>query len=72
MVTLRVDKILEKKGKSVYWLYVNYFPSMGYTNLNNIIKNKTQRISYQTIDILSEALEVPISELFEKKKEKIS
>lgn len=72
MVKLRVDEILKKQDKTVYWLYVNYFPAMGYTNLNNIIKNKTQRISYQTLDILSEALNVPIGDLFKKKKEKIS
>lgn len=72
MVLLRVDEILKKQGKTVYWLYVNYFPSMGYTNLNNMIKNKTQRISRQTLDILSEALNVPVGELFKKKKENIN
>lgn len=66
MVRLRVDEILKKKKKSVYWLYVNYFPSMGYTNLNNVIKNKTQRIGYETLEKFSEALEVPVSELLEK------
>lgn len=70
MVRLKVDKILKKQGKSVYWLYINYFHSMGYTNLNNIVKNKTQRIGYNTLDILSEALKVPISDLFEKLPEK--
>ena len=39
---------------------------MGYTNLNNIIKNKTQRIAYTTLDIMSDALDVPVSELLEK------
>lgn len=66
MVRLKVDEILKKKKKSVYWLYINYFPSMGYTNLNNVIKNKTQRISYETLEKFSEALDVPISELLEK------
>ena len=66
MVRLRVDEILKEKKKSVYWLFNNYFPSMGYTNLNNIIKNKTQRIAYTTLDIMSDALDVPVSELLEK------
>ncbi|WP_299996569.1 helix-turn-helix transcriptional regulator [uncultured Clostridium sp.] len=66
MVRLRVDEILKKKKKSVYWLYINYFPSMGYTNLNNVIKNKTQRVSYETLEKFSEALDVPVSELLEK------
>lgn len=66
MVRLKVDEILKKKKKSVYWLYINYFPSRGYTNLNNVIKNKTQRISYEALEKFSEALDVPISELLEK------
>lgn len=66
MVRLRVDEILKKKKKSVYWLYINYFPFMGYTNLNNVIKNKTQRVSYETLEKFSEALDVPVSELLEK------
>lgn len=66
MVRLRVDEILKKKKKSVYWLYVNYFPSMGYTNLNNVIKNKTKKVSYESLEKFSEALDVPVSELLEK------
>lgn len=66
MVRLRVDEILKEKNKSVYWLFNNYFPAMGYTNLNNIIKNKTKRIAYTTLDIISDALDVPVADLFEK------
>lgn len=66
MVRLRVQDILKKRKLSVYWLYTNYFPSMGYTNLNNIIKNKTQKVSYEALEKFSEALDVPISELLEK------
>lgn len=66
MVRLRVKEILVKEKKSVWWLYKNYFPNMGYTNLNNIIKNKTKRISYSTLDIMSIALHVPVSELLEQ------
>ena len=66
MVRLRVKQILVEQKKSVWWLYKNYFPKMGYTNLNNIIKNKTKRISYSTLDIISEALDVPAKDLLEQ------
>ena len=65
MIRLRIDKILEEKGKSKYWLYKKLTP-MSYQNFNNIFNNNTSGIKFETLERLSDALEVSFDELFEK------
>lgn len=67
MVRLKVGKILEMKGKSKYWLWKRQeLDGMSYQNLNALINNSTKKISFETLDKLSKALDVPVSELFEQ------
>lgn len=65
-VKLRVDEIIKEKGISVYSLWNNYFKSLGYTHLNNIIKGRTKKISYETIAKFCEALNCSPGALFKK------
>ncbi len=65
MVQLRIEEILEKQGKSKYWLN-KQLGNMCYRNFNNLISNKTISVRFDTLDRLSKALDVPVGELFQE------
>ncbi|MDY5641352.1 MAG: helix-turn-helix transcriptional regulator [Lachnospiraceae bacterium] len=65
MVRLRIQEILIEKEKSKYWL-CKKMQGMSYQNLLFIVTNKTNKISFDTLDKLSKALEVPVGDLFEQ------
>ena len=50
MVKLRALELLEKKGKTKYWLYKQL--GMSYQNFTKMINNETKSIRYETIDAL--------------------
>ena len=56
MLKLNVLDLLEKKGKTKYWLFVQM--DMTYTNYNNIIKNNTKSIKYENIEKFCKILEL--------------
>jgi DNA-binding Xre family transcriptional regulator len=62
MVKLRIEEILTEKGKSKYWL--NQRLNMCYRNFNNLVSNNTTSVRFETLDKLSEILEVPVQDLF--------
>lgn len=65
MVKLRIVEILEEKAKSKYWLWKR-LDGMSYQNFNAIVTNKTTKISFDTLDKFSKALDLPVGELFEQ------
>ena len=50
MVKLDVLTLLEKHGKSRYWLWKQL--GMSYQNFNNMVNNKTESIKYEKIEAL--------------------
>ena len=69
MIELNVKTLLNKKGKSKYWLFhqmLNYSDSssISYTNFNAMIENKTQSIKYKNIETLCNILDCNIEDLF--------
>lgn len=50
MVTLEVLALLEKAGKTKYWLYRQL--GMSYQNFSKMIRNETRSIRYENIDAL--------------------
>lgn len=68
MVKLRIIEILEENGKSKYWLWKR-LEGMSYQNFNAIISNKTTKISFETLDRLSKALNIPVGSLLEQTNE---
>lgn len=68
MVRLRILEILEDKDKSKYWLWKK-LEGMSYQNFIAVISNKRTKISFDTLDKLSTALEIPVGELFEQTNE---
>lgn len=68
MLKLNVLYLLEKKGKSKYWLFnqLNQLGNISYTNFNNIVTNKTNSIKYENIEKFCQILECEPNDLFIK------
>lgn len=62
MIKLRAIELLEKKGKTKYWLYKQL--GMSYQNFSRMINNKTKSIQYENIETLCLLLECTPNELF--------
>ncbi|MBQ6849022.1 MAG: helix-turn-helix transcriptional regulator [Clostridia bacterium] len=62
MLTLNVLPLLEKKGKTKYWLYKQL--GMSYQNFDRMIHNQTKSIRYENIETLCLLLECTPNELF--------
>lgn len=61
MVRLNVLELLEKKGKTKYWLYKQL--GMSYQNFSRMINNETKSIRYDNIETLCLLLECTPNEL---------
>lgn len=64
MLRLRILDILEEKKLSKYWLYKRM--ELSYQNFNRMVNNETASIHFDNLEKLSNLLECPIDELFEK------
>ena len=64
MIKLRVLEILQEKGKTKYWLCKRM--EMHYVSFNKMVNNETASIRFDTLSRLSNILEVPVGDLFEK------
>lgn len=62
MITLNVLPLLEKKGKTKYWLYKQL--GMSYQNFSRMINNETKSIRYENIETLCLLLDCTPNELF--------
>jgi putative transcriptional regulator len=62
MVYLNIEKLLEKKGKSKYWLVQKL--NSNYTVINKMIDNKTTGVKFDTIEKLCEIFECTPNDLF--------
>ena len=63
MINLRVLELLEKNGKTKYWLYKQL--GMSYQNFNRMVNNQTKSIRYENIETLCLLLNCTPNELFE-------
>lgn len=63
MIRLRAQELLEKKGKTKYWLYKQL--GISYQNFSRMINNQTKSIRYENIETLCLLLECTSNELFE-------
>lgn len=50
MVQLNVLPLLEKKGKTKYWLYKQM--GMSYQNFSKMVNNETKSIRYENLETL--------------------
>ncbi len=63
MLKLRVLELLEKNGKTKYWLYKQL--GMSYQNFNKMVNNETQSIRYENIETLCLIFNCTPNDLFE-------
>ena len=63
MIKLNVLPLLEKQGKTKYWLYKQM--GMSYQNFNKMVNNQTKSIQYGNIETLCLLLQCTPNELFE-------
>lgn len=50
MIKLNVLELLEKRGKSKYWLYKQM--GMSYQNFNKMVNNQTKSLRYEYLDAM--------------------
>lgn len=62
MVKLDVLRLLEKNGKTKYWLFKQL--NMSYQNFSRMINNETKSIKYENIEAMCYLLECTPDELF--------
>ena len=64
MVRLRILEILEEQKHTKYWLFKQM--DLSYQNFNRMVMNETRSIRFENLDILSNILNCPVGDLFEK------
>ena len=64
MVRLNVLELLQRQGRSKYWLYKQL--GMSYQNFNNMVNNNTKSIKYENLQALCEILDCTPNDLFEE------
>jgi putative transcriptional regulator len=61
MIRLNVLELLEKQGKTKYWLYKQL--GMSYQNFNRMVNNQTKSIQYENIEAMCLLLNCTPNEL---------
>ena len=64
IMKLRVLEILQEKGKSKYWLYMQL--GLSYKNFNKLVNNQTNGIKFENLKALCDILECTPNDLFEE------
>ncbi len=64
MLRLRILDILEEQHHTKYWLYKQM--DLSYQNFNRIVNNDTSSIKFENLEKISDLLDVPVGDLFEK------
>ena len=62
MVKLNALALLERKGKTKYWLYQQL--GMSSQNFSKMVNNQTKSIRYENIETLCQLLDCTPNELF--------
>lgn len=63
MIKLKALELLEKNGKTKYWLYKQL--GMSYQNFSKMINNQTKSIKYENIETMCLLFNCTPNELFE-------
>ena len=63
MVRLRVLELLEKHGRTKYWLYKQL--GMSYQNFSKMVNNETQSLKLERIETLCQLLNCTPNDLFQ-------
>lgn len=63
-MNLRILDILQEKGKTKYWLYIQL--GLSYQNFSKMVNNQTKAIKFENLQALCEILDVTPNDLFEE------
>ncbi len=63
MIKLKALELLEKNGKTKYWLYKQL--GMSYQNFSKMVNNQTKSIKYENIETMCLLFNCTPNELFE-------
>ena len=63
MIKLKALELLEKNGKTKYWLYKQL--GMSYQNFSRMVNNETKSIQYEKIETLCLLFDCTPNDLFE-------
>lgn len=69
MIKINIDKILQEKNKTAFWLSKEC--KVSYNNLSKLIKNKTESIKFSMLENICTVLECDICDVLEIVKEDI-
>lgn len=61
MIKLNAVELLERKGKTKYWLYKQL--GMSYQNFNKMLNNETRSIRYENLEAMCLLLDCTPNEL---------
>ena len=64
MIKLNALALLEKQGKTKYWLYMQL--GLSYSNFNRLVTNQTTGIKFDNLEALCDILECTPNDLFEE------
>lgn len=64
MLRFRIMEILQEQGRTKWWLYKHM--NMSYTNFDNLVRNRTRSIRFDTLEKLQKALGCSMDSLFEE------
>ena len=68
MIKVRIDEILERKGKSQYWLANE--TGLSPLTISKLVKRKTRSIGFATLELICEALNCQPSDVLQIEKTK--
>ena len=63
MIKIKVKELLEKRGRTKYWLFKRM--GLSYQNISKIWNGETEGIRYQNMEKLCRLLECTPNDLFE-------
>lgn len=59
---INIEEVLIKQGKTMYWLAKE--TGIAYPSIHNIVKGKTERIDFSTMERIAKALKVRLDDIF--------
>ncbi|MCB2299613.1 helix-turn-helix transcriptional regulator [Clostridium tagluense] len=63
MIRVNINKILEQKNKTAFWLSKE--TKIGYNNLKKLVDNETNAVKFENLEIIADVLECKIEDILE-------
>lgn len=67
MITLKIQNILDKKDKTIYWLAKQC--GVTYQTMHKIVNNKTDSIHFSVLEKICTVLDCELTDILELQKE---